>query len=64
VLAGQSIEPLDRRVQELGVGREGDGYGLHRGVDRDADQVLGSQRAGHVRDPQALGHEQLQLVAA
>ena len=35
VLLGQPIEPLDRRVQQLGVGREGDVLGLHSGVDRD-----------------------------
>ena len=29
---GQAIEPLDRCMQELGVGREGDVLGLHRGV--------------------------------
>ena len=28
---GQAIEPFDRRMQQLGVGR--DGLGLHRGVD-------------------------------
>ena len=63
VRVGQAIEPLDRRVQQLGVGRERDGLGLHRGVDRDAGQVLGPQRASCMRDPQALGEQQLQLVA-
>jgi len=41
VPAGQAIEPLDRRVQELGVGREGDVLGLHRGVDRDPREIPG-----------------------
>ena len=63
MLAGQAVEPLDRRMQQLGVGREGDGLGLHRGVDRDPLEVLGAQRAGLVRHPQALGQQQLQLVA-
>ena len=63
VLLGQAVEPLDRRVQQLGVGREGDGLGLHRGVDRDPRQVAGPQRAARVRHPQALGQQQLQLVA-
>ena len=63
VRVGQAIEPLDCRVQQLGVGRERDGLGLHRGVHRDAGQVLGPQRASRMRDPQALGEQQLQLVA-
>ena len=49
--AGQAIEPLDRRMQQLGVGREGDGLGLHRGVDRDPLEVVGPQRAGLMRNP-------------
>ena len=60
---GQAVEALDRRVQQLGVGREGDGLGLHGGVDRDPRQVLRAQRAALVRHPQALGQQQLQLVA-
>jgi hypothetical protein len=50
VLSGQAIEPLDRRMQELGVGRERNGLGLHRGVHGDASKVVGLQRAGVVRD--------------
>ena len=61
--AGQPVEPLDRRMQQLGVGREGDGLGLHRGVHRDPFEIACAQRAGLVRDPQALGQQQLQLVA-
>ena len=60
VLPGQAVEPLDRGVQQLGVGREADGLGLHRGVDRDPRQVLRPQRAARVRHPQALGQQQLQ----
>ena len=41
VTAGQAIEPFDRRMQQLGVGREGDGLPLHRGVDRDPLEVPG-----------------------
>jgi hypothetical protein len=63
VSAGQSIEPLDRGVEKLGVGREGDVLGLHRGVDRDPRQVAGLQRAAGVCHPQALGQKQFQFVA-
>lgn len=31
----QAIEPLDRRVPQLGIGRKGDGLRLHSGEDRD-----------------------------
>ena len=41
VLAGQPIQSLDCRVQQLGIGRERDGLGLHRGVDRDPLEVPG-----------------------
>ena len=63
VLLGDTVEPIDRRVQQLGVGREGDVLGLHRGVHRNPHQVPGPQRAADVRHPQALGQKQLQLVA-
>jgi len=63
VLLHQAVEPLDRRVQQLGVGRKGDVLGLHRGVHRDSLKVSGPQRAAGVRHPQALGQQQLQLVA-
>ena len=63
VLVGQAVEPPDRGVQELAVGGEGDGLGLHRGIDRDPFEVLGPERAGLVRHPQALGQEKLELVA-
>jgi len=53
VPAGEAIEPLDRGMQQLGVGRKRDGLGLHGGVDRDLLEVLRAQRAGLVRDPQA-----------
>src|SRR3954452_14609157 len=36
----QAVEALDGRMKQLGVGREGDGLRLHRGVDRDALEVL------------------------
>src|SRR3974390_563300 len=63
MLAGHAVEALDRRVQQLGVGRKSDGLGLHGGVDRDAGQVLSPQRAALMRYPQALGQQKLQLVA-
>jgi hypothetical protein len=59
----QAVEPLDGRMQQLGIGRKGDGLRLHRGVDRDPLEVLATQRAGPVRHPQALGQQQLQFVA-
>ena len=63
VPARQTVEPLDRRMQQLGIGRKGGGLWLHRGIDRDPLEVLAAQRAGLVRHPQALGQQQLQLVA-
>jgi len=63
VLPRQAVEPLDRRVQQLGIGREADGLRLHGGIDRDPLEVLAAQRAGLVRHPQAFGQQQLQLVA-
>ena len=49
VLPRQAVEPLDRRVQQLGIGREGDGLRLHGSIDRDSLEVLAAQRAGLVR---------------
>ena len=63
VLVGQAIEAFDRRVQQLGVGREGDVLRLHRGVDRDPLKVLAPQRPTGMRHPQALGQQQLQPIA-
>lgn len=63
MLARQAIQSPDRRMQQLGVGREGDGLRLHRGVDRDPFEVVAAQGAGAVRHPQALGQQQLQLLA-
>lgn len=40
VPGGQAVEPLDRSVQQLGIGRKGDGLRLHRGIDRDPLEVL------------------------
>ena len=62
-LARQPVEPLDRRMQELGVGREGDGLGLHRGIHRHPLEVARAQRSALVRHPQAFGQQQLELVA-
>ena len=63
VLFGQPIEALDGGMRQLGVGRETDRLGLHGGVDRDPCQVLAAQGADLMRDPQALGQQQLQLGA-
>jgi hypothetical protein len=35
-----AVEASDGGVQQLGVGREADALGLHRGVDRDPLEVL------------------------
>ena len=50
-------------MQQLGIGREGDGLGLYGGVHRDPLEVARAQRAGLVRHTQALGQQELQLVA-
>ena len=50
-------------MQQLGIGREGDGLGLYGGVHRDPLEVAQAQRAGLVRHTQALGQQELQLVA-
>ena len=63
MLAGKARQPSDRRIEELGVGREGDRLGLHDRVHRDPLEVLHAQRAGRMRDPQALGEQELQLAA-
>ena len=60
---GQTIEPLDRSMQQFGVGRESDGLGLHGGVHRHPLEVKGAQRAGLMRQAQALGQEQIELAA-
>ena len=49
VPADPPVEPFHGRVQQLGVGREGDGLGLHRGVHRDALEIARAQRSGVVR---------------
>ena len=63
VLAGEPPEPPDRRVQELGIGRERDRLRLHGRVHRDAPEVVGAQRARLMRHPQAFGEQQVELVA-
>ena len=41
MLPGQAVEPFDRRMQQFGIGREADVFGLHCGIDRDPRQILG-----------------------
>ena len=36
----QAVEPLDGRMQQLRIGRKGNGLRLHRGIDRDPLEVL------------------------
>ena len=63
MLVGQPVQPLDGGVDQLGIGRERDVLGLHCGVDGDARQLPGAQRATVVRHPQRLGQQQLELIA-
>src|SRR5262245_54642318 len=63
MLPGQPVKSPDRRMQQLGVGRESDGLGLHGGVDRDPLEVLRAQCVGLMRHPQALGQQKLKLGA-
>src|SRR2546429_7180614 len=60
---GSRVSPLNRGVQKLRIGWEGDVLGLHGGIDRDPRQILRPQRPVLVRHPQALGQEKFQLVA-
>src|SRR2546430_1648318 len=62
VLPGQPGQPLDRSVQKLRIGREGNVLGLHGGIDRDPRQILCPERPALVRHPQALGQQKFQLV--
>src|SRR5258708_36432562 len=57
------VSPLNRGVQKLRIGWEGDVLGLHGGIDRDPRQILRPQRPALVRHPQALGQEKFQLAA-
>src|SRR5262245_24486081 len=63
VLAGQAVQPLDRRMHELGVGRERDVLGLNGRVDSDPREVSPPQGATVMVYPQALGQQQLELIA-
>ena len=63
MLSGQALDPSDRRMQQLGVGRKGDVLGLHAGVHRHPLEIARSQRTAFVRHPQALGQQKFQLVA-
>ena len=46
-----TVEPFNGRMQQLGIGRKGDGLGLHRGVHRDALEIARADRPGIVTDP-------------
>src|SRR4029079_12549591 len=63
MLARQAIEPLDGGVQELGVDWKRDVLRLNRGIDSDPSEVFGAQCAAFVRDTQALGQEQFELLS-
>ena len=54
---------MDRRLQQLGVGREGDVLRLHRGVHRDPRQVALLQGAGIVSEAQGLLQQNVQVIA-
>ena len=45
VRAGQPIEPLDRRMDQLGIGREGDCLGLDGAVHRHSLEIARSRGA-------------------
>ena len=64
VLPGLAAEQDDRLVHQPRVGRERDCLGLHRGVHRDALQVLPRQRPGLVRHREALLQQGCQLLFA
>lgn len=49
-------------MQQLAVRREGDGFGLHRGIHRDPLGIAPAQCPGVVRHPQALGQQKVELV--
>ena len=51
---GQFAQMMDRRLQQLGVSREGDVLRLHRGVHHDPRQVALLQGAGIVSEAQGL----------
>src|SRR5215831_9414106 len=63
VLAGQAIQSPDRRMHQLGVGREGDVLGLNGRVDSDPSEISRPQGATVMGYPQALGQQQLELIA-
>ena len=48
VFAKLPVEAFHRCMQQLGVGREGDGLGLHRGMHCDALEIAHAQCAGVV----------------
>lgn len=62
--SGQLAEHDHRLVHQPGVGRVSDVLRLHRGVHGDPGHILGLQGAGLVDHPQALGQQQIELVAA
>lgn len=48
---GAKVKPVDRCMQQLGIGWEGDGLGLDGGVHRDPFEIACAQRTGLVGDP-------------
>jgi hypothetical protein len=62
VLANQPVEPFHGCMQQLGIGREGDGLGLDRGVHRDALEIARAQCARVVGHSLALSQQKLQPV--
>ena len=63
MLLRQPAQLMDCRLQELGVGREGDVLRLHRGVHRDPRQVALLQGAGIVSEAQGLLQQNVQVIA-
>jgi hypothetical protein len=61
---GEVDELLARPVHQLGIGREGDVFRLHRGVDDDAVEIGWFDGAGAGRDRQALLQQGLEALLA
>lgn len=58
MLLCQPRQPLDRRVQQFGVRREGDVLELYGGVDGEARQILRSNAPLSCATPQTLGQQE------
>lgn len=62
-LVRKRAQLFDRRQEKPRVGPVRDILRHHCRIDRDAGEIIGLQRAGAMRDAQALGEEPVELVA-